>query len=138
MGSSAIFWPVIAQVVLIYAIYVLASNRRVGAVKSGQVKATEFLVPINEPAASATAIRSLVNQFELPMVFIFGCFGLYLIGAVDWIAIVLAWAFVVSRAVHAYVHVTTNALMQRRGAFIVGFFLNALLWLYFAVRLAIA
>lgn len=136
MQTTAIFWPVIAQVLLTYAIYIVASNRRVGAVKRGEVKAREFLVPTTEPAQSATAIRSLVNQFELPMLFIFGCFGLFVIGAADAVAIVLAWGFVASRIVHAAIHVTTNALMQRRGAFIVGFGLNALLWLYFAFRLA--
>jgi hypothetical protein len=138
MGSTAIFWPVIAQVLLTYAIYLVASNRRVGAVKRGEVKASAFLIPTNEPAGSATAIRSLVNQFELPILFIFACFGLYLIGAANYIAVLLAWLFVASRAVHAYIHVTTNALMRRRGAFIVGFVLNGLLWLYFAFRLAIA
>ena len=135
MNSTAIFWPVIVQVALTYAIYLLASNRRVGAVKRGEVKAREFLVPINEPPQSATAIRSLVNQFELPMLFIFCCFGLFLIEAADLPALVLAWLFVASRIVHAAIHVTTNALMQRRGAFVAGFFLNALLWLYFAFRL---
>ena len=136
MQSTAIFWPVIVQVALTYAIYIVASNRRVGAVKRGEVKAREFLVPVTEPAQSATAIRSLINQFELPMLFIFGCFGLFVIGAADWVVILLAWAFVASRIVHAAIHVTTNALMQRRGAFIVGFGLNGLLWLYFAFRLA--
>jgi hypothetical protein len=138
MSSTAIFWPVIAQVGLIYAIYLVASRRRVGAVKRGEVKAKEFLVPINEPAPSATAIRSLVNQFELPMLFIFVCFGLHLIGAVNFLVLVIAWLFVASRAVHAFIHVTTNALMQRRTAFIVGFFLNGALWLYFAFRLAVS
>ena len=138
MGSTAIFWPVIAQVLLTYVIYMIASNRRVGAVKRGEVKASVFLIPTAEPAGSATAIRSLVNQFELPVLFIFACFGLYLIGAANYIAVLLAWLFVVSRAVHAYIHVTTNALMRRRGAFIVGFLLNGLLWLYLAFRLAVA
>lgn len=138
MTSTAIFWPVIAQVALTYAIYIVASNRRVGAVKRGEVQAKEFLVPMSEPAQSATAIRSLTNQFELPILFMFVCFALQTIGAVNMIVLVLAWAFVASRAVHAYIHVTSNALMQRRGAFITGFALNALLWLYFAFRLAVA
>ncbi|GLQ38531.1 membrane protein [Rhizobium albus] len=138
MNSISIFWPVIVQVALIYVIYLIASNRRVGAVKRGEVKSREFLVPINEPAQSATAIRSLVNQFELPMLFIFVCIAFYLISAVNIVVLVLAWAFVISRIVHAAIHVTTNALMQRRAAFIVGFFINGLLWLYFAYRLAIA
>jgi hypothetical protein len=138
MGSTAIFWPVIAQVFVTYAIYMVASKRRIGAVKSGAVKAREFLIPTTEPAPSATAIRSLTNQFELPILFIFACFALYLIGAANYVAVVLAWAFVVSRIVHAAIHVTSNALMQRRGAFIAGFFINGILWLYFAFRLATA
>lgn len=136
MSSSAIFWPVIAQVLLVYVVYLIVSRRRVGAVRRGEVDAKIFLVPNEEPAQSATAIRNLSNQFELPILFLFGCFGLFLIGAADWVAILLAWAFVASRIVHAAVHLTTNRLSQRRPLFIVGFFINGALWLYFAVRLA--
>lgn len=135
MSSTAIFWPVIAQVALIYGIYVLVSRRRLGAIRRGEVKARAFLVPIEEPPQSATAIRSLVNQFELPMLFIFGCFGLFLIAAADAFAVTLAWAFVLSRLGHAAIHVTTNRLALRRGFFIAGFGLNGVLWLYFVYRL---
>lgn len=137
MGSTAIFWPVIAQVVLIYAVYVFASRRRVGAVKRGEVKASAFLTPFQEPEPSQTVIRSLINQFELPMLFIFVCFGFHAIDAADYFALALAWLFVASRCVHAFIHVTSNALMRRRAAFIAGFVLNGLLWLYLAIRLAL-
>ncbi|WP_099865261.1 MAPEG family protein [Pararhizobium haloflavum] len=138
MGSTAIFWPVIVQVALIYGVYFLASKRRVGAVKRGEVEARAFLVPNVEPEQSATVIRNLINQFELPMLFIFACFGLYMIAAANVVVVILAWLFVASRVVHAYVHVTSNDLRRRRPAFIAGFVLNGLLWLYFAFRLAVA
>ena len=64
--STAIFWPVIAQVLLTYGIYMVVSARRLGAVKAGTAKVSDFKVPSIEPEPSATAARNLVNQFETP------------------------------------------------------------------------
>ncbi|HTO31532.1 MAG TPA: hypothetical protein VL202_10205 [Pararhizobium sp.] len=37
--STAIFWPVIAQVALVFSIYFLMMKRRFGAVRAGTAKA---------------------------------------------------------------------------------------------------
>ena len=37
-SSTAIFWPVMAQVLLTYVVYVVMSSRRIGAVKAGTAK----------------------------------------------------------------------------------------------------
>ena len=49
------------------------------------------------------------------------------------VTVALGWLFVLSRYVHAYVHVTNNRLRYRRPAFIVGFVIVGLLWLWLAV-----
>ncbi|HTO31531.1 MAG TPA: MAPEG family protein [Pararhizobium sp.] len=51
-------------------------------------------------------------------------------------AVIVAWLFVLSRLVHAYVHVTSNRLMVRQRLFIIGFVLNFVLWVLFAAHLA--
>jgi hypothetical protein len=137
MSSELIFWPVIAQVALTYAIYVLISSRRIGSIRDGKATAADFRVPIVEPEPSATAIRNLVNQYELPVLFYVCCISLYVLGAVGTLAIVLAWAFVASRIVHAYIHVTSNKLRDRRPAFIAGFVILAALWVLVIIRLVV-
>jgi len=134
MNQTLIFWPVIAQVLLTFVAYLVMSKRRIAAVKAGEARARDFKVP-KDPDMSATAARNVVNQFELPVLFYVVCLAFHQVGAVDWIALVLAWAFVAARVVHAYVHMTFNAVLLRRRLFIAGFAFVALLWIWFAVAL---
>lgn len=133
--GTAIFWPVIVQVALVYAIYVLLSARRMGAIRAGTVKAARFRENRDEPADSLFVRNSLENQFELPTLFYVACVVLYVTDGVSATALVLAWLFVLSRIAHAGVHVTTNNLARRRPLFIVGFFALAALWLLVVWRL---
>ncbi|MBW9063842.1 MAPEG family protein [Rhizobium herbae] len=134
--STAIFWPVIAQVALIHAVYFLMLKRRMRAVRAGLARAQDYWVPAIEPAPSATAARSLINQFELPVLFFLVCILLYLTAGVNHAVLALAWLFVLSRFAHAYVHVTSNRLKLRQRFFVTGFVLNAVLWVLFAAHIA--
>lgn len=136
MNGESIFWPVLAQVLLTFVIYGLVSQRRVAAVRSGQAKPSDYRVPNVEPEPSATAARSLTNQFELPVLFFAACIILFVLGAANMVAVILAWAFALSRIGHAYVHVTSNRLRYRRPLFMAGFFFAIALWLLVALRLA--
>jgi hypothetical protein len=89
--STAIFWPVIAQVALIHAVYFLMLKRRTRAVRAGLAKAQDYRVPAIEPAPSATAARSLVNQFELPVLFFLVCILFYLTAGVNHAVLAVAW-----------------------------------------------
>jgi hypothetical protein len=135
-SSTAIFWPVLAQVLLTYVIYVMVSTRRIGAIKAGAAKPSDFKIPSIEPDPSATAVRNLSNQFELPVLFFAACISLFVTGAAGLAALVVAWAFVLSRVAHAYVHLTSNRLRIRRSLFIVSFGINLVLWLLLAVHIA--
>jgi hypothetical protein len=134
--STAIFWPVIAQVALIHAIYFLMLRRRYSAVRAGTAKPSDFWIPAIEPEPSATVARSLINQFELPVLFFLVCVLLHLTAGVNYVVLAIAWLFVLSRYAHAYVHVTSNRLRIRQRLFVVGFVFNFSLWLLFAIHLA--
>ena len=135
MQSTAIFWPVIAQVALTLAVYYVMSVRRIAAVMAGEARARDFRVPA-DPERSASAARNVANQFELPVLFYVACLAFFQVGAADWPALILAWAFVLSRLAHAWVHVTTNVVILRRRLFMVGYFVVALMWIWFAIRIA--
>lgn len=134
--STAIFWPVIAQVALIHAIYFLMLRRRYTAVRAGTAKASDFWIPAIEPEPSATVARSLINQFELPVLFFLVCTLLYVTAGVNHAVVAIAWLFVLSRFAHAYIHVTSNRLRIRQRLFVIGFVLNFVLWVLFAVHIA--
>lgn len=134
MNQTLIFWPVIAQVLLTFVAYLVMSKRRIAAVKAGEAKARDFAVP-KDPESSATAARNVANQFELPVLFYVVCLAFHQVGAVDWVALLLAWAFVAARVAHAWLHMTSNIVMLRRRLFIVGFVFVGLMWTWFAVAL---
>lgn len=135
MSQSAIFWPVIAQAALTFVAYMVMSIRRVAAVKAGEARARDFKVP-RDPEISATAARNVSNQFELPVLFYVVCLAMHQTDGVGHVALTLAWLFVLSRIVHAWVHLTSNDLRLRRPVFIAGYLTIMAMWAWFAFRLA--
>ncbi|MGN6549868.1 MAG: MAPEG family protein [Pararhizobium sp.] len=135
-GSTAIFWPMIAQTLLILVVYLIVSNRRVGSVKRGETKISDYRVPQVEPETSAAAVRNLANQFELPVLFYVVCLSLYVTHGANYFAVALAWLFVVFRVAHASVHLTANDVRMRRPLFIIGLLVVVVLWAWLAIHLA--
>ena len=135
MTNEMIFWPLLAQAGLTYGVYALGSVRRMAAIRTGEAKPGQFKIPVNEPERSATVMRNLVNQFELPVLFYVCCLTLFVLGAAGYAATMLAWAFVLSRLAHAYVHVGSNRLLYRRPLFIAGYFVLLAMWALVVWRL---
>lgn len=135
--STAIFWPVIVQIVLIYIVYYLLFTRRQSAVKAGRARLSQFRDNVTEPEETRFLKNNLTNQYELPVLFIAGCIANYATGHADMIAVLLAWLFVALRIGHAVIHVGQNRLRYRVPVFIAGYAVNGLLWLWLAVNLAI-
>ena len=138
MQGEAIFWPVLVQAGLKYGIYALGSRRRMASLAAGEAKAGQFKIPGggDEPERSATVMRNLINQFELPVLFYVCCVTLFVLNSAGVAAVLLAWGFALSRLFHAYVHVTSNRLKFRRPAFIAGCFFLGAMWALVAWRLA--
>ena len=135
VSATAIFWPMIAHVVLVVVLYALLGARRGAAVKAGQARFSQFRENLNEPQASLFARNSLANQFELPILFYAGCLSLHVTGGDGIWAVALAWLFSLSRYVHAFIHVTTNRIRHRQPAFVAGFMALIGLWALLAVHL---
>jgi hypothetical protein len=138
MNGEAIFWPVLLQAALTFAIYGLMSARRMESIRDGKAKTADFRIPTVEPEPSATVARSLINQFELPVLFYTACMVLFVLGAAGQLAVFAAWLFALSRIAHAYVHVTSNRLRLRRPLFISGFVSAFALWALIGARLVAA
>ncbi|MGH6859061.1 MAG: MAPEG family protein [Phyllobacterium sp.] len=135
MSQTAIFWPMIALTALIYAVYFLVLVRRRHAVVSGQASARDFKLPLKEPEASVTAIRNLTNLYELPVLFYVVCLALYAVNGATFLAVLVAWLFVVARIAHTFVHVTSNRLRLRQPIFAIGYILTGVLWVMLALHL---
>lgn len=136
MNQTAIFWPVIAHVLLVYIVYAVVSRRRVAAVKAGNARTSQFRENREEPPESVFAHNNLLNQFQLPVLFLAACLCLYVTNGVDIVALALAWIFIASRYAHAWIHVTTNRIGYRRPLFVVGYVALGFMWLALAFHLA--
>ena len=135
MSQTAIFWPMLAQVLLVYIVYCVMGRRRYVAVKSGEAKAGVFKTRGSEPATSATVAANLSNQYELPVLFYVLCLALHATNGVNYLTLALMWIFVASRYVHASVHLTSNRLFLRNRSFVGGFVVLAIGWIWLALHL---
>ena len=135
--STAIFWPMMAHIVLVYGIYYLLWVRRALAVRKGSARVGQFRENEKEPPESLFVRNSLANQFELPPLFLVLCLSIYVTGHATLYPVLLAWAFVGTRYAHAYVHLGSNRIRYRMQFFASGLLINALLLLWLAVNIAL-
>lgn len=135
MNQTAIFWPMLAQVLLVYIVYLVMLKRRYFAVRSGEAKISQYKVRSTEPASSVTVANNLINQFELPVLFHVLCLALFVTNGVNYLTLTLMWLFVVTRYVHARVHLTRNYLLHRSRAFFLGAGILLVAWIWFALHL---
>ena len=99
MNQTTIFWPMIAQVALVYAMYGVLWSRRRRAVREGTTRPNQFKDRTAEPDISVSAANNILNQFELPVLFYAVCLALYVTNGVSYVALVFAWLFVAARIV---------------------------------------
>lgn len=135
MNQTAIFWPMLANVLLVYIVYGVLGIRRRRAVVSGTASASQFKTRTAEPELSVTAANNVSNQFELPVLFYAACLSLHATSGVSYVVLALAWLFVATRYAHAWFHLTENRVSVRGRAFLWGWLVLGLLWAWFALHL---
>ncbi len=121
MTSSMIFFPVLAQVLLTLLLFVLLLIRKGDAVKEGRVDREETALDNKKwPSDVVQVSNNIANQFEIPTLFYVLCLVFFSLNEVSTSVVTLAWLFVVSRYVHAFVHVTSNYVPVRMKMFSIG------------------
>ncbi|WP_192257023.1 MAPEG family protein [Mesorhizobium silamurunense] len=135
MNQTAIFWPMLAHVLLVYIVYLVMLKRRYLAVKSGEAKISQYKVRSTEPASSVTVANNLINRFELPVLFHVLCLALFVTNGVNYLTLALMWLFIVTRYVHAWVHLSRNYVLHRSRTFFLGAFVLLVAWIWFALHL---
>jgi len=133
MNRDLIFGPVLVQVLLTLATYVLLIKAKIRAMRAGEVDMVRRALFDDAWPESVMKINNNIrNQFEVPVLFYVLAFALWALHAVHWAALAAAWLFAISRIVHAWVHIGTNYVPNRRRAFTVGW------WIVFAMALLVA
>lgn len=128
-----IFLAVLVQVGLTVVQYVRLLRSRLAAVKDGTADLSRIgYDPSGWPMKARLIANSVTSQFELPVLFYAAVLFAFALGAVGWIAVILAWLFALSRVIHATIHTTSNAVPARLRVFFFGFSVIIVFWLYLA------
>lgn len=128
-----------AMVLLTTLVGCVAVKSRFASVKNKQLSIKYFQLMEGQevPELVAKSTRSFNNQFELPVLFYVACTLIVSLGIQSQVSEMFAWGFVVSRYVHAYIHLTYNNVQHRLLSFWAGFVFILALWLYLLTQSAI-
>lgn len=103
---------------------------RFRAIKSGEVdpKLYRSYDGYPEPARLRVHSRHLVNLYEAPLLFYVIIVIAFITGNAGTVPVTLAWAYVILRCLHSYVHLTSNRVMQRFRLFLASLAILITLW----------
>jgi hypothetical protein len=135
MSFEAILLPMFVQVALTFVLLFWTIILRLRAVRRGEVSPQQIaLREANWPPYVQQVGNAFHNSVEMPMLF----YVVVLLGlmtrTLDVTVYVLMWMFVLSRIVHATIHVTSNRLSHRTPMFLVGAIALALIWVIVVAR----
>jgi hypothetical protein len=120
MGISILF-PVIGQMILTFVLLLWMGYLRNGAIKNREVAFSDIAIDTSRwPDNVRKVANCYSNQFELPVIFYVLCLMALMTAKADFLMVVLAWAFVATRIVHALIQTGSNVVLHRGGAFAIG------------------
>ncbi|QFU16637.1 MAPEG family protein [Microvirga thermotolerans] len=136
MSITAVLLPVFVQVGLTFLLLLWTGSARSAAVRSGEVKMRDIaLGERNWPPRIVQVSNAYHNQLEVPVLFYVLVALALITKKADLVFVVMSWVFVVTRMVHAGIHVTTNRVPQRFMAFALGVVVLIVMWIVFALRI---
>jgi len=135
MTVAMILLPLFVQVGLMFCLLFALGPVRWSAIKAGEVGQDALLDRNAFPARPRQFANAFSNQFELPVLFFVLTILALFTRKADIVFVVLAWVFVLSRIVHALVHVTSNNIRLRFPAYLVGVVVLLIMWVIFALSI---
>ncbi|MEZ5565331.1 MAG: MAPEG family protein [Gammaproteobacteria bacterium] len=131
MLLSSLVYPMFAMVLLTVVVLGILFRSRVRAVRSNQVTMKYFRTFQGEvePESTAKPARHFSNLFEAPMLFYAACLAAMLTRQTGLTIVLLAWAYVVLRIIHAWIHLGGNRVRYRMRAYFAGWVVLLALWI---------
>jgi len=136
MSVASILLPVFVQVALTFVLLMRLGSGRLRTLSAGNTKVRDIALGESNWPADVTQVGNCFNnQFQLPMLFYVLVVLALVLHKADLLFVIMSWIFVISRIVHAGVHITSNNVNQRFAAYTVGMVVLLLMWAIFAVRI---
>ena len=134
MNDRSILHPLCAMVALTCIVWFWMAVRRVSALKKHRIHPQRLASGTDAEAEkvlaqSADQNDNLENLFELPVLFYVAAIVIFVTQATDTFYVGLAWGFVFFRAVHSWIHCTSNRVYRRAQAYGVA---SLILWIMWA------
>ena len=138
MSFQYVLLPLFVQILLTMVVGYLLFTARTAALRGQQVRWHQIALgePVWPPAALARA-NAFRNQFELPVLFYVLTILEIVTQHADYIFLMLAWIFVLTRIAHATVHVTSNYVPHRGILYGIGGLALFIMWIIFMVRIVL-
>ena len=139
MTIQAVLLPLFVQVALTFVLLFWTAHLRLGAVRRGEVHPRD--VALRQPnwgPRETQVANAYHNQLELPVLFYVLTILAWITRQADLLFVLMAWVFVALRVIHAAIHVTSNDLSRRFGAFASSVIVLAIMWTIFMVRILIS
>jgi hypothetical protein len=136
MSIQAVLLPLFVEVVLTFVLLYWMAYHRTSLLRAGEIKSRDVaLREPNWPPRLTQISNAFHNQLELPLLFYVLTILALMTRHADLLFVMLAWIFVVSRLVHAYIHVTSNDVRQRGPLFGLGALVLTIMWAIFMIRI---
>lgn len=136
MSIPFILAPLFVQVALTFALLLWTGFARRGALVRGETKIGDIaLGDPNWPPRVRQIGNCFNNQFQVPVLFYVLTILAIITRHADYLFVVMAWIFVITRLAHAYIHTGSNYIKFRFNAYLIGTIVLLIMWVIFAVRI---
>ena len=138
MSAASLIYPMFAMVLITVFVLVALFRRRMHAVRGGEVSSRYFRIyqGAAEPESAAKAARHFSNLFEAPVLFYVACLAAMVLRLDGLLPVLLAWLYVLTRGVHALVHLGSNRLRHRIAIYGISWLVLLVLWIVIVVAVA--
>ena len=137
--NPAILWPTLALAAVIFAVWMTLIVQRYRHITRNPPSAADF---DNREAAMRyfrpveMSGNNLANLFEMPVLYFALVPLLILTNHGEGFQVVLAWVFVLARALHSFIHIGPNKVNHRFLVYLVSCAALLAMWIGFAIQLA--
>ena len=123
--------PLLAQVILTFAVMIIMYRRRVSEMQTKRIhpqKTKTRSLAGGVLVDSKSAADNYSNLLESPVLFYVAILLTLILMVQDSIIVILAWAYVASRYLHSLIHISYNRVMHRFSVFIFSSFVLLAIW----------
>lgn len=131
MAHGGIFAPMLAMVCITLLVWIRLYQTRLTEMRARRI-APQALASRGQASAmqDTRAADNFSNLFELPVLFYVALLVAHVTGNTGSLVLLLAWLFVVLRAVHSLIHCSYNRVMHRFSVYMLS---SLVLWVLWAV-----